>query len=117
MTPHDHEQPYHTAVPPILDDKHYDQPTVFTAENLLREARRQKGIGLGRVPAVCVLDPDGDLEEYLHGSGQAQSDPTWACYHTQLSTFVHLESGSLRPAHHLALGITPHGARLPVRRA
>ena len=37
------------------------QPTVFTAENLLREARRQKSIGLGRIPAVCVLDPDGDL--------------------------------------------------------
>lgn len=91
MTRHDHEPPYHNSKPPILDDKHYDQPTVFTAENLLREARRQKGISLGRVPAVCVLDPDGDLEEYLHMTDQAQYDPAWACYHTRLSTFVHEE--------------------------
>ncbi len=91
MTRHDHEPPDPTEVPPILDHKHYDQPTVFTAENLLREARRQKNISLGRVPAVCVLDPDGDLEEYLHATDRAQHDPAWACYHTRLSTFVHEE--------------------------
>ena len=91
MTLHDQEQPDRHGRPPILDHKHYNQPTVFTAENLLREARRQKDIGLGRVPAVCVLDPDGDLEDYLHATSRAQHDPTWACYHTRLSTFVHAE--------------------------
>jgi uridine phosphorylase len=91
MTRPDHEQPQPSKIPPILDHKHHDQPTVFTAENLLREARRQKNIGPGRIPAVCVLDPDGDLDEYLHTTAQAQDDPTWACYHTRLSTFVHAE--------------------------
>ena len=91
MTLHDDQQPHLTGVPPILGHKHYDQPTVFTAANLLREARRQKGIRLGRVPVVCVLDPDGDLEEYLHTTNRAQYDPTWACYHTRLSTFAHKE--------------------------
>lgn len=91
MTQHDDEQPHSSERAPILDHKHHDQPTLFTAENLLREARRQKNISLGRVPAVCVLDPDGDLEDYLHATGRAQHDPTWACYHTRLSTFVHEE--------------------------
>jgi hypothetical protein len=39
------------------------------------------------VPAVCVIDPDGDLVEYLHASGAAERHPTWACYHTSLATF------------------------------
>ena len=38
-----------------------DQPSVFTAENLLREARRQKGLAQEPVPTLCVLDPDGDV--------------------------------------------------------
>ncbi len=76
---------------PILADKYYDAPSVFTAENLLREARRQKGLALGQVPAICVLDPDGDLVEYLQHSGLSQPHPTWACYHTTLDTFVHQE--------------------------
>src|SRR5215469_16940505 len=32
------------GVPPILAQKHYTQPSAFTPENLLREARRQKRI-------------------------------------------------------------------------
>jgi uridine phosphorylase len=91
MTPHDDKEQHPSDRTPILDHKHYDQPTVFTAENLLREARRQKDIDPGRVPAVCVLDPDGDLEDYLHATGRAQYNQTWACYHTRLSTFIHEE--------------------------
>jgi uridine phosphorylase len=75
--------------PPILGHKHYDSPSVFTPENLLREARRQKGLAPGAVPAICVLDPDGDLVDYLRAHGRAQQDATWACYHTKLSTFAH----------------------------
>jgi len=30
--------------PPILAHKHYDAPSAFTPESLLREARRQKGV-------------------------------------------------------------------------
>jgi uridine phosphorylase len=29
-------------LPPILAGKHYDSPSAFTPESLLREARRQK---------------------------------------------------------------------------
>jgi uridine phosphorylase len=69
---------------PILADKHYDSPSTFTPENLLREARRQKALPPAAVPAVCVLDPDGDLVRRLVASGAAQRDPAWACYHTDL---------------------------------
>jgi uridine phosphorylase len=70
--------------PPILSDKHYEQPSVFTAGGLLREARRQKQLRDRPVPAVCVLDPDGDMVRQLTRSGRATLDPDWACYHTQL---------------------------------
>jgi uridine phosphorylase len=70
--------------PPILSDKHYDERSAFTPENLLREARRQKDLGEASVPAVCVLDPDGDLVRRLEANGRAALDRSWACYHTQL---------------------------------
>jgi len=79
-------KPDPTNHPPILTEKHYDQPSVFTAAGLLREARRQKGLPIGTVPAICVLDPDGDLVDYLQATGQAQVHPSWACYHTTLVT-------------------------------
>src|SRR5947209_16625136 len=37
---------------PILTNKQYASPSIFTPENLLREARRQKGLPEGRVPAI-----------------------------------------------------------------
>jgi uridine phosphorylase len=72
-------------VPPILRRKDYATASVFTPENLLREARRQKGIGAASVPAVCVLDPDGDMVRQLARTGRARPDPGWACYHTELN--------------------------------
>jgi uridine phosphorylase len=74
--------------PPILDNKIYDAPSVFTAENLLREARRQKNIAEGSIPAVCILDPDGDIAHHLVSTGQAVVHPHWACYHTKLYVFT-----------------------------
>jgi uridine phosphorylase len=68
---------------PILMNKHYDQPTIFNPEGLLREARRQKGMSNCDVPRICVLDPDGDLSRYLRDSG-APLHPGWACYHTEM---------------------------------
>ena len=84
---HDRENPEI----PLLNHKNYDEPSVFTVENLLREARRQKNLLEGSVPTICVLDPDGDLVEYLHATDQAARHPTWACYHTMLDTFVYGE--------------------------
>jgi uridine phosphorylase len=72
---------------PIADHDDHSAPSVFTPENLLCEARRQKGIPIGQVPSICVLDPDGDLVDYLQVQGLAQLDATWACYHTELYTF------------------------------
>lgn len=83
MSDHDREPP------PILRDKHYDHPSVFLPENLLREARRQKALPQGEVPKVCLLDPDGDLVRHLVEAGTAKLSPQWACYHTQLHHFHH----------------------------
>ena len=74
--------------PPILSNKHYTEPSVFTAENLLREARRQKSVARANVPRICVLDPDGDILRWLVATHRAERDPHWACYHTDLFTFV-----------------------------
>lgn len=68
----------------ITDNKQYTEPSVFTPENLLREARRQKNIDNCKVPDVCVLDPDGDLVNYLIKTNQAKINECWACYHTKL---------------------------------
>jgi uridine phosphorylase len=71
------------ALAPILANKLYDSPSVFTAPNLLREARRQKSIPRGPIPEICVLDPDGDLWRGLQQRG-ARGNPHWACYHTEM---------------------------------
>ncbi len=68
---------------PILNNKHHDRPSVFSPEGLLREARRQKSLASGKIPEVCLLDPDGDLFRHLEDSG-AKRNPYWACYHTEL---------------------------------
>jgi uridine phosphorylase len=74
--------------PPILAEKHYATPSVFDVANLMREARRQKRLPAGDVPPICVLDPDGDLVDYLRASGQARLHQAWACYHTTLDLFT-----------------------------
>lgn len=72
-----------------LADKDYAAPSVFRPENLLREARRQKGLPTASIPEICVLDPDGDLLRHLRAEGRAQLCPAWACYHTDLYRFEH----------------------------
>ena len=74
-------------VAPLLANKKYDQLSIFDPANLLREARRQKGLPAGEVPQVCVLDPDGDLFRYLRDSGTGTLNPHWPCYHTELYDF------------------------------
>jgi uridine phosphorylase len=76
-----------TATPPILLHKHYEAPSAFTPENLLREARRQKTLPAAAVPTVCVLDPDGDIVRNLQAAQRAERHRGWACYHTELYTF------------------------------
>src|SRR5712691_11393975 len=74
---------------PLFAPRDYEAPSMFTPQNLLREARRQKGLPPGTVPDVCVLDPDGDLVDHLRASDRLSPHQTWACYHTRLDTFAH----------------------------
>ena len=73
---------------PILDNKDPDASSVFEPAALLREARRQKGLSLAQVPALCILDPDGDIVRRLRNSGQAKVCDRWPCYHTELYEFT-----------------------------
>jgi hypothetical protein len=45
---------------PLLRAKAYDEPSVFEPANLLRDIA---------VPAVCLLDPDGDIVRHLTATG------------------------------------------------
>jgi uridine phosphorylase len=58
-------------------------------ENLLREARRQKGLSDKVVPDACVRDPDGDIVRQAKAGGRAVRDPDWACSHTDLYRMAH----------------------------
>lgn len=75
-------------MPPILRHKHFVAPSAFTPASLLREARRQKKIGIGEVPEICILDPDGDILRRLMSEERAELDRNWACYHTTLHRFT-----------------------------
>lgn len=76
-----------SGLPPILANKHFAAPSVFEPANLLREARRQKGLACADVPEICVLDPDGDILRVLRREGRASLSPACACYHTDLYEF------------------------------
>jgi uridine phosphorylase len=69
---------------PLLARRDYDAPSVFLPESLLREARRQKGLLENSVPPICVLDPDGDLVDYVRADCGTTRSAHWACYHTQM---------------------------------
>jgi uridine phosphorylase len=60
---------------------------MFLPAALLREARRQKGLKTVDVPAICILDPDGDIVRRLRRDGRSKPFDGWACYHTQMDTF------------------------------
>jgi uridine phosphorylase len=76
-----------SRLPPILRGKDASAASEFTPDALLREARRQRNLAAGNIPAVCVLDPDGDMVRYLGQTSRARRDPHWACYHTELYDF------------------------------
>jgi hypothetical protein len=69
---------------PLLERADHSAPSVFRPENMLRESRRQKGLRSGDVPAVCVLDPDGDIVDHVRRQYGAARSAHWACYHTRL---------------------------------
>ena len=73
---------------PLVENKDYAAPSVFEPAALLREARRQKGIPDAQVPALCILDPDGDIVRHLRARGLASASAAWPCYHTELYEFA-----------------------------
>jgi uridine phosphorylase len=75
--------------PTILGPKPHRSPSVFRPENLLREARRQLGLPDEAVPAICVLDPDGDMVGALRAAGRSRRAAGWACYHTEMDVTEH----------------------------
>jgi uridine phosphorylase len=80
-------------LPPILVGKDFAAPSVFEPENLLREARRQRSLANGKVPDICILDPDGDIVRALSKAGRTRRSQGWACYHTELYEFEHASEG------------------------
>ncbi len=78
---------FHPKDIPLINNKYFNHRTVFTPESLLREARRQKSIPVGKVPEICILDPDGDIVRNLLAQKKAWQNPYWACYHTELLNF------------------------------
>src|SRR6516165_9558967 len=75
--------------PTILAAKQHNVPSAFEPANLLREARRQRGLADESVPAVCALDPDGDMVRNLRAVGAARQVSGWACYHTKMYATDH----------------------------
>ena len=61
-------------------------PSLFIPSNMLREARRQRGIDVEAVPDICALDPDGDLLGFVVAQYGAVRAAEWACYHSELFT-------------------------------
>lgn len=77
-------RPHADASIPLLARTDYEAPSMFDPANMLREARRQKKLGAGTVPEICVLDPDGDVVDYVRTTLGATRSQLWACYHTEL---------------------------------
>jgi phosphorylase superfamily protein len=69
---------------PLLARRDHSAPSIFRPENMLREARRQKGLSLAPVAPVCVLDPDGDIVDHVRQRYAAKPSVHWACYHTRM---------------------------------
>jgi len=69
---------------PLIERADHRAPSVFRPENMMREARRQKGLSAGPVPRVVLLDPDGDMVDFVRAHRAARRSPVWACYHTDM---------------------------------
>jgi uridine phosphorylase len=72
---------------PLTDRRDHASPSLFRPENLLATARRQKSLDAGRVPRICLLDPDGDLVRHVRRLQETRKSECWACFHTELWHF------------------------------
>lgn len=76
---------------PLLQNIFCHDDSVFTVESLLENARRQKNIKKTTIPKVCILDPDGDVLDYLKKQDKITLNQSWPCYHTNLYDFYFQE--------------------------
>jgi uridine phosphorylase len=68
---------------PLLGHR-LETPSALTPEDLMDAVRAQRGLPRDPVPALCVLDFDGDLTDDLVRDGAAVPVRSWACFHTQM---------------------------------
>jgi len=61
-----------------------DAPSEFTPEELVSAVRAARGLADAAVPAICVLDFDGDLTDWLVHEGRVTPFEPWACFHTKM---------------------------------
>jgi uridine phosphorylase len=73
----------HHSTPPILDHPVHE-PSVFTAEALIADVRRIRGVGSEAPPSVCFLEFDGDLTDWLVEQRIAVPFRSWPCFHTAM---------------------------------
>jgi len=89
-----------SSKPPILNHP-VDKVSAFTAEALIEDVRRLREIGNEALPAVCFLEFDGDLTDWLVERRAATPFRSWACFHTTMFA-LELEGIEMRNhrAHH-----------------
>jgi len=68
---------------PLLQHPLGDE-TAFTPHALIEAVKRARRLPDTAVPAVCVLEFDGDLTDWLMAKQLARPWPTWACFHTPM---------------------------------
>jgi len=61
-----------------------NEPSAFTAANLITDVRLARRIPAGGVPPLCVLEFDGDLTDWVVAQGIAKPFPGWPCFHTTM---------------------------------
>ncbi len=71
------------AILPLLDHA-LDAPSVFAPAALVEAVRARRSGGSGPIPAVCVLEFDGDLTDDLIRRGQVERCDAWFCFHTDM---------------------------------
>jgi uridine phosphorylase len=59
-------------------------PSAFTPERLMNAVRLERRLPNEPVPALCVLDFDGDLSDRLAEDGVTSPVASWACFHTSM---------------------------------
>jgi len=61
-----------------------EAPSEFTPEELVSAVRVARELPDAAVPAICALDFDGDLTDWLVREGRATPFEPWACFHTKM---------------------------------